>query len=221
MIYLIDDNRREQQREYGCNYIADGTYSDVLTVWNRRSESDDFSMLKSAACILLHDSFPDFNSAGEILQGSTKVAENIKDGARIDKCPLVLFSNSFTGFEQGEIKQKEITGLNKRLFYTNLEDFILHYKTIGEIQLKILAYGKNFKHRELEDLHAQIANFIAVHGMEIARKDAIDLVEKFSTISESGEELKKQFADLDGRSYINLLDKIIKFYVRYGRSIYS
>lgn len=221
MIYLIDDNRRAQQREYGCNYIADGTYSDVLTVWNRRSERDDFSMLKSAACILLHDSFPDFNSAGEILQGSIKVTEKIKDGARAEERPLVLFSNSFTGFEQGKIKQKEISGLNKRLFYTNLEDFILHYQATGEIELKILAYGKNFKHRELEDLHAQIANIIAVQGIEVARKDAIDLVEKFSTISESGEELKKQFANLDGRSYLNLLDKIIKFYVRYGRSIYS
>jgi len=221
MIYLIDDNRREQQREYGCNYIANGTYSDVLTVWNRLSEGDDLSTLKTAACILLHDSFPDFNSAGEILQASNKVAEKIKDGARMEKCPLVLFSNSFTGFEQGEIKQKEITGLNKRLFYTNLEDFILHYKTIEEIQLKILAYGKNFKHRELENLHAQISNSIAVYVVEIARKNAIDLVEKFSALSESGEELKKQFAHLDGRSYINLLDKIIKFYVRYGRSIYS
>jgi hypothetical protein len=221
MIYLIDDNRREQQREYGCNYIANGTYSDMLTVWNRRSSGDDFSMLKYAECILLHDSFPDFNSAGEILQGSTTVAEKIKDGARTDNRPLVLFSNSFTGFEQGQIKQNEITGLNKRLFYTNLEDFILQYKSIGEIQVKILAYGKNFKHRELENLHSKIAIYIAVHGMQIARKEAIDLVEKFSSISESGEELKKQFAELDGRSYINLLDKIIKFYVRYGRSIYS
>ncbi len=179
------------------------------------------SLFKDASCILIHDSFPDFNSNGEVLQGSNRVAEKIKDTAKSKKIPLVLFSNSFIGLEQGAITELSITGINKRLFYKNLKDFLIKVNKDNEIEIKILAYGNNFVYKELESLYSQIASYINIHGIELARKNAATLVSLFGDLCNSPAKVEKEFSELNARLFLNYLDKIIKSFIRYGRNIYS
>lgn len=221
MIYLIDDNRRSQQKEYGCDYLEQQTYAHVLDTIYRLTPTDDISRLKGASCILLHESFPDFNSAGEIIQGNTTVAEKIRTLAAAENIPIVNFSNGFIEIEHTSISPNFIAGINKRLMYRNLRDFLDRFDLDRKIGLKILVYGKNFIYRELELLYNRIANAINTKGKEAAAPEIIDQVEMFSELCGSKESVETAFSKLEGKPFLSYLEKIIKSIIRYGINIYN
>ena len=163
MIYLIDDNHNNQrQNQYKIDFVENETFQGILTSVERiekRERADDIShleFLKDAKCILLHVSTADWDENEGFLEESTTNVEKIKTIISDYGCyvPLVLFSNKMN--ETADYNpQKEpdfIREIKKNIFYKNLYDFVENYKNTGKIELRILAWGKNFKAIEVSRL---------------------------------------------------------------------
>ena len=162
MIYLIDDNQTDQRLNlYNISFVEEDTFKGYLTSIERlekREKANDIShlsFLKDAKCILLHTTTEDWDDEKGFLPGSTtnagKIKEDIADFG--DKIPLVLFSN---GMSETVYSQKEnpnlIREIKKNILYEHLYDFVEYYKNTGEIELRILAWGKNFQAKEVSHL---------------------------------------------------------------------
>ena len=112
--------------------------------------------LNDADCILLHYTTEDYDFENNLfISGSrtnaVKIVESIAEEG--DKIPLVLFSN---GMGEAVVNNENnitfIRGINKNVFYSRLYDFVEHYKNRGSVELRILAWGKNFQSKEVSSL---------------------------------------------------------------------
>ncbi|MBB2145748.1 hypothetical protein GM921_09640 [Pedobacter sp. LMG 31464] len=221
MIYLIDDNRRSQQKEYGCDYLQAKTYNHILEPVYILTAVDDISRFENASCILLHESFPDFNAAGQVQLGNTAVAEKVRGLAREKNIPIVIFSNGFIEIEYTAVKSSSITGMNKRLMYRNLKDFLDNFVEEQRIELRILIYGKNFIYKELLFLYSRIASVINSGELEGQRKKVELLVIRFAELCNSKDKVAKAFAELEMHAFLKYLEKIINAVNKYGVNIYN
>lgn len=161
MIYLIDDNQNNLRSNLGADFVDEGLFNDYLTAIDKlekKEKASDVShleFLRSAECILMHDTTEDWCEEKGFISGSNtnvrKIKEDVADFG--DSIPLVLFSNGWvdTIFEY-EKNPNVIRQLNKNLFYERLFDFMEYYKNENKIELRILAWGKNFKANEIADL---------------------------------------------------------------------
>ena len=148
MIYLIDDNSKNQRVGYGASYIDEGTYDDILTHIEKINGTTDLSFLQDAKLIMIHDSLEDFENE-TFIEKSQGARHNIVDLAHHNNIPLVFFSDGHSApmiDSEGNISQ-----LKKADFYYRLRDFIENYKAYGNIELNILAYGKNWKAVKLRE----------------------------------------------------------------------
>jgi len=221
MIYLIDDNRRNQQREYNAGYLAAGTYATLIKPVYVLMESDDFSPFQKASCLLLHDSFPDFDASGEIIHGNTKILDKIINIAMDKEIPLVRFSNSYIGLEQSVFDNNGLSGINKWLFYQNLEPFILNYRDTSTIELKILAFGNHYVYKEMQQLYHEIADHLQANYLEASKEELLPKLKKFGELCGSLKLLEERFHRCTGPELLLYLDKIIKSVIRYGRNIHN
>ena len=155
MIYLIDDNQNNQRlNNYNITFVDDGVFDGYLSsiekieIGNSLSDVSHLEFLKTADCILLHSTTEDYERDKGFIPGSRINALNIvesisKDGEII---PLVLFSNSMVEVKfDFENNPNFIGSIKKNLFYERLFDFIEHYKVTGHVELRIIAWGKNFR----------------------------------------------------------------------------
>lgn len=221
MIYLIDDNRRNQQREYNAGYLSIGTYIEVIKPFYVLMESNNFSLFETASCLLLHDSFPDFNASSEVIHGSSKIVDKIVAIATSKKIPLVRFSNSYIGLEQYILDENGLSGINKWLLYQNLESFILNYRDTHSIELKILAYGSHYIYKELQQLYHQMADNMQSNYLEVSREELLPKLKKFGELCNSWETLEERFHQCTGSELLLHMDKVIKSVIRYGRNIHN
>ena len=239
MIYLIDDNQNRHRENIGINFVNDEIYADILTTLEKiekRSLSDlsHLNFLKDADCILLHYSTEDYNFANEsFISGSrtnvVKIVESIAEEG--DKIPLVLFSN---GMGEAIIDNKNnirfIREINKNVFYSRLLDFIEYCKNTGNIEMRILAWGKNYRSKEVSTLGALLLNklvyskgddifdimFFADVQLEFQRFIELSLTK--DDISVILEDLKNNPVTINEfREKINL---IIESFLKYGKNIY-
>lgn len=153
MIYLIDDNSKGQRVGYGAIYIDEGLYDDILTHIEKMNGATDVSFLSKARLIMIHDSLEDFEN-GEFVEKSQRAKHNIVDLAQNNNILIVNFSDGHNipvMDSEGNIAQ-----LKKADFYYRLKDFLEDYKEFGTIDLKILAYGKNWKSVLLKE---EVKNF--------------------------------------------------------------
>jgi hypothetical protein len=169
MIYLIDDNQSNQrQKQYCIDFVENGTFCDVLISIEQIEKCDGvlhLEFLKDAKCILLHSTIEDWDANKGFLKGSitnaTKITEMIAcDG---DKIPLVLFSNKMSEIADYDYQKfpNFIRELKKNKFYERLYDFVVHYRNTDEIELRILALGKNFKAEEAAHLANELLRAVA------------------------------------------------------------
>ena len=146
-IVLIDDNIDGNQLKYGGAFVEEGRYADVLCYVSRLSATDDLSFVNNAACVLMHKTFDDFFD-GQFHDDSHKVATLILQMPNMGSTvPFVLFSDGDTA-DMGDYSPESpnmIYSLSKRAFYGRLETFVTHYKESGLIDLRLLAYGRNFE----------------------------------------------------------------------------
>jgi len=220
MIYLIDDDRGSQQQEYGVTYLNSAQYYDVIKPIYKLTSNDDISMFSTADCILLHESFPDFDTNGETLQGQNKISQKIRNIARDKSIPLVIFSNGILELEPDQISDLAITSLNKRLFYLNLEAFIKKFINDKLIFLKILPYGPNFIYSELMEFYGKIAQIVNTNDSENFRSKIQPLVIAFADKTNNGESIIEKSEKLSGTDFLKYLEKIIQSVFNYGKNIY-
>lgn len=158
MIYLIDDNSKGQRIEYGASYIDEGQYDDILIHIEKTNGSTDVSFLCNAKLIMIHDSLEDFENGG-FVENSRHARHNIDDIAQNNNIPLVYFSDGHIVSEMDP--EGNITQLKKADFYYRLKDFLENYKELGVLDLKILAYGKNWKNLRLKEVVKKFYNKIS------------------------------------------------------------
>jgi hypothetical protein len=180
MIYLIDDNKNNQRERLGKSFVDEDFFKGYLTSiekLEKQARADDVShlaFLKGAKCILLHATTEDYDKEKEsFLEGSRINAINIKEliSQEGDLIPLVVFSNGMDELVYSPDKTPNyISAINKNIFYERLWDFVEHYKNSGEIELRILAWGKNFRAKEVSKLATDLLDFLAfTNGNEILK----------------------------------------------------
>lgn len=231
MIFLIDDNRYEQQqRKFNANYLFDGSLETVLTTLYKL-KLDEYvghleEKLQDAAAILLHNTFADADENGEYLDSSRIVRDYIvEDFVRENDIPIVLFSGSMsdTRFDDDDIPTS-ILGMNKEVFYQNLFEFLTHYKETNQIELKILALGKDYKVQEAIDYIKKLIE--QLKSKNLSAKFSAELIDipTFKRFYESLEyEIFEDFwndLELETKTvsaFITKLEKIKKSLIKYGR----
>jgi hypothetical protein len=230
MIYLIDDNRQQQQEEYGAFYIHDSAYKGFFKIISVMSDfkSIDWS---DAMCILVHKSFPDFDASGKIILGTQNNFEDIIHFCFTQKkpIPLVVFSNGTFHLDYDfEAEPYYIKEINKRIFYSNLIFFLDYYRNYKIIELRNLPYGGNFIIQELTKCFSLLYFDL---GDSLNRNfDAsivnMPVLKEFYTKSKSSSSFESFIQQMvlsapTNKKALEFLDKIIKSYIRYGFNIYN
>ena len=153
MIYLIDDNSKGQRVEYGASYIDEGQYDDILIHIEKMNGFTNLTFLRKAKLIMIHDSLEDYEN-GSFVENSHRARENIVDIAQNDNIPLVYFSDGHIVAKMDS--EGNIIQLKKADFYYRLKDLLENYKETGVFELKILAYGNNWRNVQLKE---EVKNF--------------------------------------------------------------
>lgn len=242
MIYLIDDNQNNQRlNEYQISFIEENVYSDYLTNIEKLEKlggASDISHLnfltKNAKCILLHSTIEDVDLKGNYIEGATtnsiKIKEVISDDGK--KIPLVLFSNRMEQLADFDYDANPnfIRSIKKNVFYMRLWNFVENYKTTGEIELRIIAYGKNFLASETRKLANSLLEPIALKSSNTLLK-LTDIKNQRSFkifISDSFPSLnwKEVLFDLEDNpitieQFRSKIDKVTESINKYGKNIYS
>ncbi|AMR32717.1 hypothetical protein A0256_15445 [Mucilaginibacter sp. PAMC 26640] len=225
MIYLIDDNRREQQKEYGCDFLTDTDLLSFFKIVSKIIVGTDITYLKDSTCILIHNSFPDFNASGEAISAQTNIYESILTLAGEKTIPVVIFTNSILDLDYNKSEAVNISRINKRLFYSNLKDFLYHFKETGNAEFKILTYGKSFIAQDLSLISAQISSLINSYSFKDKLPKIKELTAQFATLAKSEMAVMAKFEAAAHSSapgvLLNYLEKIIQSILRHGRNIYS
>jgi hypothetical protein len=191
------------------------------------------AFLEDAKCILLHTTTEDWNAEKGFLSGSTSNVEKIRaDIADCgDKIPLVLFSNGM-GEPVYSYKEKPniIWGIKKNILYEHLYDFVEHYKDRNEIELRILAWGRNFRAKEISllanDFLETIVLLNGIETFEISKlSDKQQVFKTFIEISISDVNYQDILNNLENNpiniaEFRNKLNLIIESFLKYGKNIY-
>lgn len=239
MIYLLDDNQNNQRERLGVSYVDEGVFNGYLTSIEKIQKQEQISnilhlaFLKDAKCILLHATMEDYDEEKKsFISGSLSNVINIKENIAQegDLIPLVVFSNGTDGFVYFRDKYPNyISAINKNLFYEHLWDFVNHYKQTGEIELRILAWGKNYQAKEI----SKYANILLE---TLAFRDGADLLKA----NDSEIQLKMKafiemvFPDVNCSDFLKNLDDnpipvqdfrerinlIVESFYEYGKNIY-
>jgi hypothetical protein len=139
---------------------------------------------------------------------------------------MVVFSNGFLESYSPTWTPTFIDLMNKRLLYSNLQDFISHFSKTGQIELKVLTYGKYFIAREIEDIFDQLTNLMSsAQNLKSNLTEVKELARKFANIADADNAVKVLLAmeNIEGfptPPFLNELEKILKSFFKYGRNIY-
>src|SRR5690554_2117273 len=241
MIYLIDDNQFDQRRNnYNLTFIEEGIFDGYLLSIEKLEKGKDFAdfshleFLKAADCIVLHATIEDYDKEKGFLSGSTSNALKIKEfiSQEGDEVPLVVFSNAMGEPEfDFEKNPNYIRAIKKNLLYDNLFDFLNHYKKTGDVDLRIIAMGKNFIHKKVSELTLNILK--AIESKEDSNKlqgpDLKDVKSELQTF------IELSFPDQNAKQILNniekqlftiqefklKLNKINESFIKYGKNIYN
>lgn len=149
MIYLIDE-KKERQVKYGWSLDRFLKYKDIFTIVSDYEQLKDISsttLLDSPNnIIMLHDSF--FKN----LDIDEKVVYEFKNRIRSNDLYFVTFGGSF----DSTFYDNKTLQLRVHQFYRNLQNFLEN----SYIDLRILAYGNNFKNEEFLTIKNMVWNFL-------------------------------------------------------------
>ena len=180
-IILIDDNKLNQREIYGASFVDIEEYEDCLSHVEQLNENSDFSFLDAAACVLLHDSLEDYVD-GKYMSGSRMAKELIKDKIK-DRIPYAIFSDGHSIIGDWNPSERNVVrSIKKSEFYRNLKGFLDAYRESGHIDLRLIAYGCDYKKRELVVLLQKVFDELKnVNDREILTFSFVDtdLLERF------------------------------------------
>lgn len=157
-IVLVDDNSKNQREVYGASFVDDNLYSEYLFHIEQLNVQSDLSFLDDALCVMVHKSLEDYID-GRFREDCHRAEDRIEEIVENKKIPYVLFSDGHgMTADWREEKPNVVYSIKKTEFYLHLEDFIKHYIESGKIDLRIIAYGKDFmKHLMCKWGHCLIA----------------------------------------------------------------
>lgn len=217
MIYLIDDSVTAdflQQEEYA---------KIVVVIRDQQQVTLHGSGLEHADCLMVHRTFCD--SSKVYLQVQQLASE------QSPKIPFVVFSagDSENAVYDEECDPYSIDGLKKSIFYERLQYFIDDFIANDVINLKILAYGKDYLRVQVRSWAMSIFNVIngktGMLGLEVIPKLAacryfkrlIDAAHiDYDDLLEKLEDEPITFAQF--RANIN---NIVNSFIQYGKNIYT
>ena len=240
MIYLIDDNQNNQRlNNYNITFLEDCFFENYLTsiqrIEKRKSNSDTshLEFLKNADCILLHSTTEDFDNENGFLSSSISNVIKIKEiiSQEGEMVPLVLFSNSMDEADYSfENNPNYIRSIKKNLFYERLFDFIEHYKNTGIVELRIIAWGKNFLAKEASKLAIEILRSIEFknNSDDLLLTDLSQVLSSFKLFVELAlpgidiKELLNQIEDepVKIQDFKRKINQITESYTKYGKNIH-
>lgn len=174
-IILIDDNSKNQRVAYGASYVDEGIFSDILVHVEKLNSQSDLSFLNEASCVMMHDSLEDYVN-DEFVSSSHKAKERIEDMIQEMKIPYVLFSDGHAPTAEWREETPTIVySIKKSEFYRHFKDFIESYQTTGKLDMRIIAYGKDYL-KELickwcQTLIANVTNFEGDKILDLASMD--------------------------------------------------
>lgn len=144
-ITIIDDNSKNQRAEYGASFVDEDKYAEYLIHVEKLYAQSDLSFLEDAACVMVHDTLEDFID-GEFKSDSHKAKERVEEFVQDRNIPQVFFSDGHPmTAEWREDTPDVVYSIKKSEFYLHLHDFVLHYIDTGTIDMRIIAYGKEYK----------------------------------------------------------------------------
>lgn len=220
MLYLIDDSNL---KDFNAEFVLDNKYKTNLTVIRNNRQFDDISeKLSKASCIMVHRTFCNSTFVKE------KCAEISHDG---DIIPLVIFSAGDSENAVVNMSSDSIVGLKKSVFYSRLKLFIDKYIQDGIVNLKLIAYGKDYLKVEIRDLSKSIFSIISgedgVLTLDYLPKIAKHL-KKIVTLSSPKigicyDDLMEQLEDkpISIARFRNNINNIVISFEQYGKNIYS
>ena len=154
-IILIDDNKKRQQELYGGKSLEqfdilvnaiDNQYDDLFKqLRNETFEADNYDL------IMVHE------SAFE--NQKSKIIDYLMDINREFDIPLVFFSGGIIGTTYQSNPQRLY--LTDKIFYKNLELFLNNLDKTKNINLKMLAYGKNWEINTLDTVLVKIKQYLS------------------------------------------------------------
>lgn len=230
-IVLIDDNSKNQREVYDASYVDNETYSDCLFHIERVNCQSDLSFLDNASCVMIHDSLEDYIN-GEFSSDSHKAKDRIEDIIQSRDLPYVLFSDGHgMSADWREDMPNVVFSIKKSEFYRHLKDFLDHYRETQEIDLRIIAYGKDFLKQMISRWSLSIiAKLADTHDDETLDASKIDRRSLRLIIENSQPKIGVSFDDImcnieDGeitsgalrRNINNILSSVKK----YGKNIIS
>ena len=143
-ILLIDDNSKNQREVYDASFVDDELYSDCLSHIEQVNSQSDLSFLDDVSCVMIHDSLEDYVD-GEFKSDSHKAKDRIEEFIQSKNLPYVLFSDGHgMTADWREDMPNVVFSIKKYEFYRHLKSFLDHYRETEEIDLRLIAYGKDF-----------------------------------------------------------------------------
>lgn len=143
-IILLDDNQKNQREIYGASYVDQDDYADCLLHIEKINSNSDLTFLDDGACVLIHDSLKDFIN-GEYNETSQRGKDIIEARTQDMGLPYVLFSDGHSMTADWREESPDIVySIKKSEFYKHLKDFLDNYCSTGVIDLKIIAFGRNY-----------------------------------------------------------------------------
>lgn len=241
MIYLIDDNQNNQRfNNYNITYIEDGCFDghlksiEKIKVGKSFSDTSHLKFLEAADCIILHTSTEDYDDARGFLPGSTNNVLKIKEliSQEGDQIPLVLFSNAMDAVEfDFENNPKYISAIKKNLLYEHLFDFLEHYKNTAKVELRILAWGKNFSSREITKLSFEILSSVESKEKleELKLSDLSNIINSFKSFialslpKNNFNQIMEEIEDnpIKIKEFRRRINQIKESFDKYGKNIYN
>lgn len=159
-IILIDDNKMNQREAYGASFVDDGMYVETLLHIEKINADSDLSFIDDAVCVMMHDSLEDYID-GEFDEESHKAKKLIDEKILDNNIPYVLFSDGHdkTADWRGDTPDV-VYSIKKSEFYLHLNDFIQSYIDSGNLDMRIIAYGKDYIKKQMNDWHQIIFSAI-------------------------------------------------------------
>ena len=143
-ILLIDDNSKNQREVSDASFVDEGEYSDCLLHVEQVNSESNFSFLDDVSCVMIHDSLEDYIN-GEYKSDSHKAKDKIEDIIQSKNLPYVLFSDGHgMTADWREDMPNIVFSIKKSEFYRHLKSFLDNYRETGKLDMRLIAYGKDF-----------------------------------------------------------------------------
>lgn len=219
-MYLIDDS---ELKDFNIDFLRENKYNKVVTYIRNMQ---DFNKLghsfDDTDCIMVHKTFCNSN---KVYQQMSSVAG--KDERPI---PFVAFSaGDAESVVYNESDPLSIDGLKKSVFYERLQYFLDDFIANGKVNLRILAYGKDYMKVLVRSWALAILRLIAGKTGMVKLEDISRLAshQSFKLLIEAAnidyadflEELEDNPVSFD-RFRMNI-NNIVNSFNQYGKNIYT